>query len=238
LPSTSITSLAGGRDLGQVQVDLHRSPGERREVALLHHLRDGAGEGANGQERQHASLIVAIGGRGQAENGYRLCASRLLDGGQDALVDRVWDSVVRLVDEHRQDGRRVGGQEILCRLWGERLDGGDHDRGVQRAAALHQETHLQLFVPERLGQLQGEVLPMHQRQDAPLRLSELLGRKRGSNRTFAGASWQVDVQAPHSGLQASPEMIERQALIGAQVHDHMLAPPAQRDNIAAHINTA
>jgi len=117
--------------------------------------------------------------------------------------------VVRFVDEHGQDGHPVGGQEVLRRLRREGLDGGDHDRGVQRAAALHQEAHLQLFPPERLGQLQGEVLPMHQRQDAPLCLLEPPGRECGGNRTFAGTRWQVEVLPPRSGLQASPQMIER-----------------------------
>jgi hypothetical protein len=37
-------------------------------------------EGADGQEREHAALIVAIGGRGQADDSHRLCASGLLDG--------------------------------------------------------------------------------------------------------------------------------------------------------------
>jgi len=60
---------------------------------------------------------------------------------------------------------------------------------IRLKATFFEEGHFKLFLSERLGQLQGEVLPMHQRQDAPLRLPPV--REYGSNRTFAGARWQV-----------------------------------------------
>ena len=55
---------------------------------------------------------------------------------------------------------------------------------------------------------QGEILAMHQRQNASLRLLEPLGRECGSNRTFAGTRGPVEALPPCSGIQAPSQMIE------------------------------
>ncbi len=78
--------------------------------------------------------------------------------------------MVRLVDERRQQRVRVSCQQIPHGCQREGLDGGDHDRGVQGAFALHQQTHFETFPSEGQGQLPHQILAMYQGQDAPVGL--------------------------------------------------------------------
>jgi hypothetical protein len=62
----------------------------------------------------------------------------VLDIGEDALVGGSDNGMMRLVDENGEDSGLVGCQQVSCRLWGQGLDGSDHDWRVQDAAALHE----------------------------------------------------------------------------------------------------